>query len=197
MDKLPNFIRKPLYYLLILFTTLLIICIIIPIISGFKLYVSYNDSLIKLGELVHVVIKKENNLQFKIGHSDSSYPVKEDYFEVKYSPTGYQNIWFQIVNNDRENVYNNVVVFLDFAQAGNKEKIEINIPDKESFWVKFKEGYFNNNNSPITMIRPQNISQLYSLQFKFKEKGEYIFNCSIFADGYKSVRHIKHFRVIE
>jgi NADH:ubiquinone oxidoreductase subunit len=190
MKPPPNFIKKPLYYLLVFFTTLILIKLIIPIVSCGKLYVSYKESLVELGKLTHIAVKKENKLQFKIGHSDSAYGTRDDNYEVEYSKDNTQNIWFQIINDDYEDVYNNVVIYLKFNESDLINKVEIDIPNSDTSWIKFKDGEFSN--LVKREIKQKNLVQTNCLQFKFKKKGEYPFSCTIQADGYKPISYKKH-----
>jgi len=139
---------------------------------------------------MHISIKKENRLEFKIGPSDSPI-IDYDNYKITFSPNNYSRVWFYVVNPEFEYSYKDVKIYLSFIDS---KPIEIKVTniDQDKFWNEFEKGQYS---AWIREIGPREALRTPSLEFQFKEKGKYYFICTMNADGYKPVTYEKHFIV--
>jgi hypothetical protein len=181
-------ILKPVSWAISYFVFLIMFLILLTLLlPSQSLYVSFRDSIVSLGKSVNIEIKKKNDLNLLIGHSDSEKGLQDDNYEVVTSNINqYEGIWFAISNLNYEDTYRNVRLFITFLDENKK------IDGKDGGnggWTKFKDNNFNNGT--CKEIGPRLVIQTSSINFKYPKYDKYTFRYSIYADGYKPKSGIK------
>ena len=158
-----------------------ILLVLLFVMKPFGLYVSVRDTLVELGRIIHVVVKKENKLLLAMGNQGSTQRLQKDNYIVNLSGTGVEKFYFTLINPEQEEVYKSVRLFITFLDENTKVDRE---DSKDSAgWTMFQSNNFNYG--PIPEILPNIGSTTGPIFFQFPKKKTYTFNYALYADGYE------------